>query len=239
MKGDPVGLLIGRQGGDDICSVGVCLDVTSSAVVKARARKCNLIVAHHPLIYRPLARLADPSDPISNIAADLVRSNIALYVLHTNLDRARSGINDVLAELLGLEETLPLGESDIESIIRVGNLVIPCTARDFIRSVDRALACTGTSAIRFSDGDGNKMISRVAVCGGAGGPYVTSVLEANVDAYVTSDVKHHEFVDAAERNVLLVDAGHSATETPGMRALVKTLKSAHPDAEIIWIGPGD
>ena len=239
MKNDPVGLLIGRQGDDDIRSIGVCLDVTSSAVLKARARNCDLIVAHHPLIYKPLARLADPSDPISNIAADLVRSNVALYVLHTNLDRAPSGINDVLAEQLGMEDIHPLGESDIESIIRVGNLAIPCTAGDFIRSVDRALACTGTSTLRYSEGDESKMISRVAVCGGAGGPYVMSVLEADVDAYVTSDVKHHEFVDAAERNVLLVDAGHSATETPGMRVLVKTLKTAHPEVNIIWIGPGE
>ena len=80
------------------------------------------------------------------------------------------------------------------------------------------------------------MIARVAVCGGAGALLLGDVLAAGADAYVTSDVRHHEFLDAAARGLALLDAGHGATETPGMRALARLLPARLPGVEVIWAG---
>lgn len=230
---DPVGLHINRQV-PEIARVGVCLDCTPAAVARAVKAEVGLVVAHHPLIYHPLKRLG--TDPVSRAVAGLVRADIALYVMHTNWDRAEGGINDTLAGCLELQNVRPLGEDGEAALARIGDLSAPRPLADFARFVEAALGCGGTSALRVSGAEDTRMIMRVAVCGGAGAGMAGEVQAAGAQAYVTSDVRHNEFWEAEASGLALLDAGHGATERPGMRVLCRTLPGLLPGLEAVWVG---
>jgi len=233
LENDPIGLLVDRES-TEVTKVGVCLDATPATVERAMAAGVQLIIAHHPLIYRPLKRLG--SDPVSVAVKRLVSSSIALYAMHTNWDAAPGGINDTLAECLELADVQPLGTEGLLRLPRLGTLASPRPLADFARLVETALSCAETSALRCGGGDPHRMISRVAVCGGAGAELGEAVQAAGADAYVTSDVRHDQFWDAEARGLALLDAGHSATETPGMRVLVRKLPALLPWVEVVWVG---
>ena len=230
---DPVGLLIGREAAD-VTRIGVCLDSTPDAARRAAQAGVHLVVAHHPLIYFPLKSLG--ADPVSRAVAALVKADIALYAMHTNWDRAAGGINDTLAECLELSDISSLGTEGEAALPRIGSLAFPRPLADFARFVETALACAGTSALRVNGVDSNRMISRVAVCGGAGAGLAEAAQAAGAEAYVTSDVRHHEFWEAEACGLALLDAGHGATETPGMRALVRSLPGLLAGVEVVWVG---
>ncbi len=236
LEDDPVGLLIGGDLEAVVTKVGICLDAMPDAAARAVAAGVQLLVAHHPLIYRPLKRINPQADPVGRAAAALVKGDVALYAMHTNWDRAAGGINDVLAATLGLHHVTPLGEDGPAALPRLGDLPAPRPLVDFARMVETALGCAGTNALRCNAVDPNKMISRVAVCGGAGAFLLADVQAAGADAYVTSDVRHHEFLDAAARSLPLLDAGHEATENPGMRALAHLLPALLVGVEAVWVG---
>ncbi len=233
LNNDPVGLLISGTR-DDIAKVGVCLDATPEAASRAVREGVGLIVAHHPLIYHPLKRVG--TDPISRAVTTLIKADIALYAMHTNWDRAAGGINDTLAECLELQGAERLGTDGEAALPRIGDLLFPRPLADFARFVEAALGCDGTSALRINGVDPYRLISRVAVCGGAGAGLAEAAQAAGAEAFVTSDVRHHEFLDAEARGLALLDAGHSATETPGMRALARSLPALLEGLAVVWVG---
>ena len=236
LEDDPVGLLIGGDLTVPVTRVGVCLDVLPDAAARAVAEGVQLLVAHHPLIYRPLKRINPQADPVARAATALVKGDVALYAMHTNWDRAAGGINDTLAAALDLRNVRPLGARGMAALPRLGEFPSPFPLADFARHVETALGCAGTNALRWDGLLGPRMIARVAVCGGAGAGLLGEVFAAGADAYVTSDVRHHEFLDAAARGLALLDAGHAATENPGMRALARLLPSRLPGVEVVWVG---
>lgn len=233
LEKDPTGLLISRETAE-VARLGVCLDCTPAVAARAAQMGMHLIVAHHPLIYHPLKRLG--ADPVSWAVMPLVKAGIALYAMHTNWDRADGGINDTLAECLELSEVKALGSEGEASLPRIGNLASPRPLADFARFVETTLGCAGTSALRVNGIGGNRMISRVAVCGGAGAGLAAAAQAAGAEAYVTSDVRHNEFWEAEARGLALLDAGHRATETPGMRTLVRSLPGLLNGVDVVWIG---
>jgi dinuclear metal center YbgI/SA1388 family protein len=224
LEDDPIGLLI-EPAQHPVRSLIVCLDATEYVVQKARDEAAELIVAHHPLIFKPLKRL-ESANPVSAAALALVRSGIGLYAYHTNWDTADGGINDTLADLLGLRDSNRLQGTPEARIVRVGQLAKPMTAEAFLTHVGDVLKCDRTSTLRYAAPCGDRReIRTVAVCGGAGAGLVGDAIKAGADAFVTADVRHHEFIDAASRGLLLIDAGHEATEAPGMQKLSRTLSA--------------
>lgn len=234
LPGDPVGLLI-EGDGRPVRRIGVCLDCTPAAARRAADAGADLIAAHHPLLYHPLKRIAPAKDPVSDAAATLVRAGIALYAMHTNWDRAHGGINDTLARRIGLRDFHPLGNDGLRALPRIGELAAPLSLPEFCALVTDVLGCSGPSALRVADVP-SRPIQTVAVCGGAGAELSADVIAAGADAYVTSDVRHHEFLYAAARGLALLDAGHGATETPGMRELIPILQEALPGVDVVWVG---
>jgi dinuclear metal center YbgI/SA1388 family protein len=233
LEKDPVGLLVDRED-TPVTRVGVCLDCTPDTAARAVGGGVQLVVAHHPLIYHPLKRLG--ADPVSRAVTTLLKADIALYAMHTNWDRAAGGINDTLAECLELSGIRPLGTDGEAALPRLGDLTPPRPLADFARFVETTLGCAGTSALRINGLDGGHMISRVAVCGGAGAFLAAAVQVAGAEAYVTSDVRHNEFWEAEANGLALLDAGHGATETPGMRALCRSLPGRLEGVEVVWVG---
>ena len=230
--GDPHGLLVGDPDAA-LTGITVALDVTLPVVQAAVRDGASLIIAHHPLIYYPLQKVrADDPHPGAVVFA-AIRAGIAVACAHTAWDVALGGINDTLAALLGLTGTRPLQFTYGDfGIGRVGTMPAPLTPAQLLERVQIALRF---SAVRLVGGN-DSLIQTVAVCGGAGAALVPDALAARAQAFITSDVRYHEFIDAQARGLVLLDAGHAATETPGTVALADQLREALPGVLVGFVG---
>ncbi|MBR3289500.1 MAG: Nif3-like dinuclear metal center hexameric protein [Clostridia bacterium] len=213
---DHVGLQIGDRSAE-VTRALVCLDVTQEAVAQARAAGAQLIVSHHPPLFEPVHEL-----PADSIPYRLAASGIAVIAAHTNLDRAAGGVNDCLCDALGLTDTTPVADG----LGRIGTLPSPLTSAAFADQVGAALH----TSVRVHEGAGE--VRRVAVVCGSGGDLLPSVRQsASPDAFVTGEIKHHEWLGAGDMTV--IEAGHYATERVVVEPLATRLSAALP--EIIFI----
>ena len=199
----------------------VALDATAGAVDTAVAVGADLIVTHHPVIFAPLKRLTADSIPYRLAAA-----GIDLIAAHTNLDKAEGGVNDTLAARLGLTDVTVAADE----YTRIGTLPEPMSARDFAAHAAAVL----DTAVRYS---GEKTVRTVAVCGGSGGDFMLRCTHA-ADAYVTGEVRHHEWLAAADK-INVIEAGHYATEVPVVDTLCAWLTEAFPDLTVIPYRDGE
>jgi dinuclear metal center YbgI/SA1388 family protein len=224
MEYDNVGLLVGDPNAS-VSRVLVSLDITESVVEEAVRIGAQLIVSHHPVMnctWHPVQTLR-PDDRQGRILTELIRNNIAAICMHTNLDAAEGGVNDILADKLGLSIVLPLSQ---EKIGRYGVLKCDLPLVDFVRSVVKSLGCNGA---RYTDR--GRPVHRVAVGGGACADYIGQAIELGCDTFVTSDLKYHEFLDTTEIN--LIDAGHFPTEDVVCQVVIDRLSAAFPAAEFV------
>lgn len=198
----------------EVMSVLVTLDITEEAVKYAIDEGFDLIVSHHPLVFRPLGSISDESH-IAKKAMTLVRNNISAISLHTRLDRVEGGVNDKLAETLGLKKVEPFGA---DSLGRIGDLVMPMSPEDFAMFVKDAL---GSDFVRIS---GNKTVSRVALVGGDGKDYVKAAKAVGADTYLSGRIGYNVMMEAGEMGINLVEAGHYFTEQPVTEVLYALLK---------------
>lgn len=221
---DNVGLLLGRQSAP-VRGVLVALDATAAVAAEAERLDCQLVVTHHPIIFRGDKHVTD-ADPLTAVHLDYLEKGIAVISMHTNLDCAPGGVNDLLAERLGLQRCALLEDGRTAGLIRVGEL--PETALPaFAALVKERLACPGLRYV-----DAGKPVRRVAVGGGACGEYVSQVLADGCDTFVTADIKYHEFCDAATLGLNLIDAGHFETEAPVCELLAAKLEKRFPDLRV-------
>ena len=212
---DNVGLLVGGPA-TEVTGILVALDATADAVSTAVKAGANLLVTHHPVIFEPLRRLEADDLPYRLAAA-----GIGLLAAHTNLDKAAGGVNDTLTELLGLTDVNPAAND----LCRIGRLPAPMEPAAFARMVAERL----NTPVRLG---GNRTVSTVAVCGGSGGDFLEEIRPL-ADAYLTGEVKHHQWLAANQAGLTLVEAGHYATEVPVVATLCDRLQAAFPDLPII------
>ncbi|WP_111765225.1 Nif3-like dinuclear metal center hexameric protein [Nakamurella deserti] len=211
---------IGLTCGDPAQPVGTVLlavDVDPVTVDEAVEVGADLLLTHHPLLFRPVQSVAADTAK-GRLIHRLIRGGVAHLAAHTNADRAAGGVNDALAAALGLTDTRPVAPADADPALglgRIGTLAAPTTARAFAAAIAAALPATVTGA-RLA-GDPDRRIRRVAVCGGSGGSLLSTVSGAGVDAFVTSDLGHHvaqEYVSGGDDRPVLVDVAHWAGEWP-------------------------
>lgn len=220
---DNAGLLMGSPH-LEVDRVLVSLDVTPEVVKEAVRHKCQLILSHHPLIFHGL-RSVVPDDPTGALVLELARRGIAVISAHTNFDQAPDGVSAVLLERLGvpmcgyLETAGETAGGKPYGMGAYGSLENPMMPKAFARYVKEALHARGARAVL-----GDRPVKTVAVCGGAGGDLIARAADIGADAYVTADVKYHEFLEAHQRGITLVDGGHFATEDPAMDALCERLQ---------------
>lgn len=205
-KWDNVGLQAGDR--DSIVSgILLSLDLTSEVIKEAENYGCNLILCHHPLIMSPIYNIV-AGEPISDMLLRLIRENINFFCAHTNLDKAVGGVNDCLAERLGLHDITELSPDDEGALCRIGTLPSEMTLGDFALLVKENLRCP---AVRFS-GKKDKRIKTVALCSGAGSEFYSEAAENGADVFVTGEVKHHVALYGEELGISFVEAGHFETE---------------------------
>ncbi len=229
---DNVGLLIGNKD-KEVSKVVACLDVTSKVADEAITLGADLIIAHHPLIFRKLSRITS-SDAIGALIYRLIRNDINLIAAHTNLDAAPGGVSFVLAEKLGLQNTrfLRMDENGDPADTRetgfgvIGALPQAMDVQEFLAHVGDRL---GSEGIRYSGSP--EWVKNVAVCGGAGSFLSHEALRQEADAFLTADLKYHDFFTESA-SFLLVDAGHYESEVPVVGALCDRLRDRFPEIEV-------
>jgi len=199
---DNSGLLL--RCGDNVSRVLVALDVTMKVAQKAEELNCDMILAHHPLMFEAKKRF-DCRKTSDAVMMRLIRSGISLYAAHTSFDRADGGINDELAQKLGLENIEVIGE---EGLVRVGRFKARLNKNEFAQRIKLAL---GIDAMKMSLTD-TEAIEKAAVVGGSGGDFIEAAKNAGAQALITGEAKHHHFLDAQALGLLLIEAGHFSTE---------------------------
>ena len=221
---DNVGLLVGDPEAA-VERVLMALDITPQVAEEALERGCQLIVAHHPVMncaWHPVQTVRADNRQGRTLTA-LLRGGVAAICMHTNLDAAEGGVNDILAEKLGLTQPEMLTE---EKIGRIGTLKCEIPLVEFTHSVIELLKCNGLRYV-----DAGRPVHRVAVGGGACGCYIPQAIAAGCDTFVTSDLKYNDFLDTEGLN--LIDAGHFPTENVVCPALRDRLAEAFPAVDVL------
>ena len=225
MDWDNVGHLVGDPA-QEVSRCMVALDITHAVAEEAIAEGCQLIVSHHPIMNCKWSQVQTVRDDTfqGSLLTRLLRSNVSAICMHTNLDVAEGGVNDILARALGIREPERFTR---EGVCRCGWREEPMALPEFVRFVSRALDCNG---VRYAGA--GKPVRRVAVGGGACGEFEDAAIAAGCDTFVTSDLSYHQFVDAKVKGVNLIDAGHFPTEDPVCEAVIAFLSQRFPGLHI-------
>ena len=214
---DNVGLQVGRSE-KEVRIILCALDFSKEVLEQAVQLHADIIVTHHPAIFRGIKHLTD-SDWRTALLLEAARKDIAVYSAHTNLDSVAGGVNDVLANLLELENVEGLsGEDELEGIGRIGNLKETLELNDFAERIKTALKMEHVTVV-----PAGRPVRKVAVCGGSGMDFLDFAVKAGADTYVTGDVKYHDAQEAQGKHINLIDATHQGTEQPVVNELADRL----------------
>ncbi|NTV15514.1 MAG: Nif3-like dinuclear metal center hexameric protein [Desulfobulbaceae bacterium] len=221
---DNVGLLVGEPG-LEISAIMVALDPTIEALAEARAKGCNVVVTHHPLIFKGLLALRT-DQPEGRILAFALAHRMAIVACHTNLDKVAGGVSDMLAAQLGLSDSRILAPDSTPAgrpigFGRCGELPGPMPFGDFVGFIRGKLALPVVKVA----GVAPEVVAKVAVCGGSGSELAPLARAAGAQVYVSGEIKHSMARWAESVGFCLLDGGHFATENPmvlGLAALIRS-----------------
>ena len=210
---DNPGFLAGRAD-KEIRRIRIALDATDEQVDQAIGTGTDLLLTHHPLIFKPLKKVND-EDFISRRILRLIQADICYVAMHTNFDIAPGCMADLAAERLGLIDGVPLevtGEEDGKpvGIGKVGLLREPVTLKKLAQQVKEAFGIPFVTVYGMETGEGP--VSRVAISPGSGGSMLRHGIAAGAQVLVTGDIGHHEGIDAVADHMAVIDAGHYGLE---------------------------
>ncbi len=180
----------------------VALDCTEEVIDEAVELGCDIIITHHPLIFKGVKSVT-PDNFTGRIITKAIKHNVAVYAAHTNMDKAANGVSGLMAERLGLVDVEPLTE---ECLGLIGKLEPALSGKELVEKVKKVY---GLEHIRCSRPLEEK-ISRVAVCGGSGSSFIGNALAKGAQAYITGDISYHQFY--CENGFMIVDMGHYNSE---------------------------
>ena len=203
---DNSGMLINANSETD--KILLTLDVTDEVINEAIEKGCQLIISHHPIIFKPLKTLSS-----NDIVFKLIQNNISVISMHTNLDATENGVNDVLAQILGLK--------NIEVFANIGRKgeVEATSVKIFVNKVAKIL----NTKLKYTLPE--KEIKSIAVIGGSAGGYWKNALIEGVDLFLTGAASHHDALDAIHENMPIIIAGHWNTEVIILKSLKKELET--------------
>lgn len=227
---DNAGLQVGLTEAWDVSGALLCLDVTERVVDEAIDLGCNLIVSHHPLIFRKLAQISDAND-VQRTVRKAIKNDIAIISMHTNLDNARGGVNFKMAEKLGLEQVDFFTEQRVVEGIDgasgvVGMLPEALSAEDFIVRLKTTFQVECVQANELL----RRPIKRVALCGGSGSFLLGDAVAAGADTFVTGEMGYHEFF-GHEQEIQICVIGHYQSEQYTQELLQDIINRACPEVK--------
>lgn len=210
---DNVGLLVGDEN-PDTDSALVCLDCDMTAVNRAKQLNCGLIITHHPVIFEGVRQLS-----FDGVLAELIRCGISVISMHTNLDVADDGVTATLCRVLDLKGAAPFETGDGFKIYAAQTEIQ--SPDSFAEHIKARLG----GGVRYTSG---RPLKNLLICSGSGGNYVSDAQSFGFDGLVTADVKHHQFIDAANAGISVFDAGHFDTENIIVKPLAQKLSAKFP-----------
>ncbi len=206
----------------------VALDATENVLDAASERKAQMVLTHHPLLFRPVSSL-DISKQLPRLLAGFLRKKIALAAAHTNLDSTIGGVSDLLAIALGLSDVKPLHTYEPNppsvGLGRIGNLPYGCKLSEIMLKVSSMLRNPGLLVV----GHPEQMITRVALCGGSGSDLWPMAVDEDADLFLSAEIKHHIAREAEQMGKAIIDAGHFYTEWPVVPAMAEYMKQQASD----------
>lgn len=224
---DNDGLAVCPDKNAPVTGIYIALDATEAAVEAARSQDCNVILTHHPLLFRGIKAVCDETT-VSRKVIELIQKGMSAMSFHTRLDTVDGGVNDTLAACLDLADVTSFGDCDNpegKEMGRIGYLHEPMSAKDFAAFVKERLHAPSVVCA-----PADKPIHRVAVLGGGGDGDVSAAMRAGADAYVTGELKYHQLCDIPFEGMTLVEAGHYHTEFPVCTVLAAMVKDIYAKA---------
>ena len=232
---DNAGLQIGLAEDAEATGALLCLDVTEEVVDEAVDKGCNLIVSHHPLLFRALKKVA-ADDYVGRTVMKAIRSGVAVYASHTNLDSACGGVNWKMAEKLGLKDLewlSPKGEYRRGGEVvtagegLLGVLPQPMDSKLFFEFVKETF---GLKSLRVNAAE-KDVVEKVALCGGAGSFLISQAVAKGADAFLTGEIGYHHFF-GHEQDIILMEMGHYESERYTVEVLRDIVKNAAPELPV-------
>ena len=227
---DNVGLLIGDRS-RQVQRIMTCLTVTPASVAEAIDQQVDLIVTHHPVLFRPTKRIT--TDTLEGrLLWNLMSSGISVYSPHTAFDSTRGGINEQLAEGLGLTDIRPLIESSVEEpevgTGRMGQFKTSGTLGDLIAAAKGFLNVQSLQVL----GDATRPVRGVAIACGSGGEFMQTAADAGCNCLVTGEARFHTCLEAEALGLALILTGHYASERFAVERLSETLARKFADLTV-------
>ncbi len=207
----------------------LCVDATEDIVKEAFERGCNLIITHHPVIFRKLGQILG-RNRVERVIAEAIKRGITIYSCHTPADNARNGVSWAMAKRLGMTNLQTLEPFSVNTEIGsgiIGDLPYPISRGELVDKVKKAfdspIARCSKPASDIPD-----HISRVALCGGAGADFIADAIKNGAQAYITSDTKHNYFLDYAD-DIFIIDIGHYESESCTKQIFYHVLSEKFPN----------
>ena len=249
---DNAGLQVGLTEAVEMSGALLCLDVTEEVVEEAVQKGCNLIVSHHPLIFRKLARISD-ENYVQRTVRKAIKNDISIVSMHTNMDAATGGVNFKIAEKLGLENVRFFGgEKEVDGV-KGGNGVIGEISDEDIRQAAEAGKLSEEVKNHFAEGIAaddlvlllrerfgvecvqcnqllRRPIRKVALCGGSGSSLLEEAIQAGADAFITGEMSYHEYF-GHEQEIQICVIGHYQSEQFTSEIFRSIIQEQFPEAK--------
>lgn len=218
-----------QVGATDTACTGamICVDATPGVIAEAVAHRCNLVIAHHPLLFRGLRQIIPGNNVVQQTVIYAIRSGITVYSSHTALDSAPGGISHRMAAMLGahvIRILSPASGNPSAGLGVVAGFDAPLSAAEFI---SRIKAAFGSPVVRCS-AIPSCTIGTIALCGGSGGEFIPAAISAGAQAYLSSDIRYHDFVDYGKQT-FLCDIGHFEAESCAKQIFYELISENFPN----------
>lgn len=223
---DNAGMQIGLADDAEAAGALLCLDVTEDVIDEAVEKGCNIVVSHHPLMFRPCKTITG-ANYVERCVIKAIRNGVSLYAAHTNLDNAYNGVNFKMAEKLGLKDVRVLEPKDSDGETGAGLVgVLPeaVEKEDFLATVKETF---DVACLRYNSWTGEK-VKTVALCGGAGGFLIPEAVKAGADCFITGEIGYHKFF-GLENDILLMELGHFESEQYTVELIETILRKRFPE----------
>lgn len=199
-------------------NIMLCLTITKDVIEQAKKQHCDFIISHHPLFFSEF-KTVSAENIYQKILVEVVKNEIQIYSAHTNLDKTKDGVNDILIKRLDIKRAKTIGD-----YVRAGSYPKAMSLDDFIMKLKLSL---NTQNIKLINPNNIQKIKTVAVCSGSGSEFIN---EVEADVFVTGDIKYHSAIEVKDK--VVIDAGHFETERIILPILKDLLKKEAPDAII-------
>lgn len=249
---DNAGLQVGLTEAVEMSGALLCLDVTEAVVDEAVQKGCNLIVSHHPLIFRKLSRISD-ENYVQRTVRKAIKNDVTIVSMHTNMDAAAGGVNFKIAEKLGLKNVQFFGgEKEVDGVKGGSGVIGEISDEDILKAV-QAGKLSDEVKERFAEGIAaddlvlllrerfgvecvqcnqllRRPIRKVALCGGSGAFLLGDAIAAGADAFITGEMSYHEYF-GHEQEIQICVIGHYQSEQFTSEIFRSIILSHFPDAK--------